>query len=259
MFLIQLITSFLAGGIFIALQTLIGERTPLKWRGPILTIPSTMALGFIFIALTKTTQDAKEASIVIPAALAVDYIFVLIFAYLSKFTLSASFAGGFAAWAISAFALIKFPPENFALSFAYCVPPILIMYFLIKKLPQETKIEPVPITLKHTLIRALIGGSVITTIVILSNTLGNVWGGLFTVFPAAFTATFLIYYRVHGKKIIPSVAKSFFFPGIPGFIIYAYIAGITFPLIGIWLGTLAAYTATAIFYITYQFVRDLRR
>jgi uncharacterized membrane protein (GlpM family) len=259
MFTVQLVTSFLAGGIFIALQTLFGERVPLKWRGAVLTIPSTMALGFIFIALTKTPQDTREASIVIPAAIAVDYIFVLIFAYLSKFNQAISFIGGFASWAVSAFALIKFPPENFTLSLAYCIPPILIMYFLIRKLPQETKIEPVPMTIQHTLIRSFIGGSIITTIVILSNTFGNVWGGLFTVFPAAYTATFLIYYRTHGKKIIPSIAKSFFFPGIPGFIIYAYIAGITFPIIGIWLGTLAAYAGTAAFYLIYNFAKNLNQ
>lgn len=253
MFIIQLIVSFLAGGLFIALQTLIGERVPLKWRGAVLTIPSTMALGLLFIGLTKTPGDVTQATIVIPAALAPDYIWVLAFALLSRFNLIISFPGSFVIWAIFAFLLIKFPPANFLISLiAYCIPIVIICYLIIKKLPQSTTLTPVPMTLKHAAIRSFIGGSIITTIVILSSTLGNIYGGIFSVFPAAYTATFLIYSQVHGKKIIPAVAKSFFMPGIPGFIIYAYIAGATFPVIGIWLGTLAAYAGTAVFYLVYN-------
>lgn len=256
MFTIQLAISFFAGGLFIALQTLLGERVPLKWRGAVLTIPSTMALGLLFIGLTKTPEDVTQAAIVIPAALTPDYIFVLAFALLSRLNLAINFVTSFSIWAIFAFLLIKFPPANFLISLiAYCIPIVIICYLIIKKLPQSTALTPVPMTLKHTAIRSFIGGSIIATIVILSNTLGNIYGGIFSVFPAAYTATFLIYSQVHGKKIIPSVAKSFFMPGVPGFIIYAYIAGTTFPIIGIWLGTLAAYAGTAVFYLIYRLAK----
>lgn len=256
MFTIQLVISFFAGGLFIALQTLLGERVPLKWRGAVLTIPSTMALGLLFIGLTKTPGDVTQATIIIPAAMAPGYIFVLAFALLSKLNLAINFIASLTIWAASAFLLINFPPTNFLISLiAYCIPVVIICYLIIKKLPQSTALTPVPMTLKHTAIRSFIGGSIIATIVILSNTLGNIYGGIFSVFPAVYTATFLIYSRVHGKKIIPSVAKSFFMPGIPGFLIYAYIAGTTFPLIGIWLGTLAAYAGTATFYFIYHLAK----
>jgi len=256
MFTIQLVISFFAGGLFIALQTLLSERVPLKWRGAVLTIPSTMALGLLFIGLTKTPGDVAQATIVIPAAIGADYIFVLTFALLSKFNLIINFLISLMIWATSAFLLIKFPPTNFLISLVvYCIPIVIICYLIIKKLPQSTTLTPVPMTFKHTAIRSFIGGSIITTIVILSNTFGNIWGGIFSVFPAAYTATFLIYSQVHSKKIIPAVAKSFFMPGIPGFLIYAYVAGITFPVIGIWLGTLAAYAGTAIFYFIYHLAK----
>lgn len=252
MFTIQLIVSFLAGGLFIALQTLIGERVPLKWRGAVLTIPSTMALGLLFIGLTKTPGDVVEATIVLPAALSPVYIFTLTVAFLSYTKPKLMFPGGFFVWAILAYLIITFPPVNFLISLLYSLPVVTICYLLVRKLPQITTIIPVPITWKHILIRSLISGTIVATTVILSKTLGNIWGGLFSSFPAVFSSTFLIYSQVHSKKIIPSVVKSFFMPGIPGFIIYAYIAGVTFPIIGIWLGTLAAYTGTAVFYFIYR-------
>lgn len=72
-FYIQLIVSFLVGGLFIALQTLIAERVSTLWRGVVLTIPSTLALGLFFIGLAKSPQDVVEASQIVPIALGIDY------------------------------------------------------------------------------------------------------------------------------------------------------------------------------------------
>jgi hypothetical protein len=89
-------------------------------------------------------------------------------------------------------------------------------------------------------------------VVYLAHTLGNVWGGLFSAFPGSFTAILLIFYHVHGEKVISSVSKSLFFPGAIGFCVYAWIAGVTFPLYGIWIGTLLSYLFTFVFYWLYQ-------
>lgn len=254
-FALQLITSFLIGGIFIALQTLFGERSHGYWRAVILTIPSTLALGLLFVGLTKTPLDGVEAAIVVPAALGPDYLYVAIFAALSSFGLFLSTLAGLTVWAIGAYSLIQFPPATFFSSvFFYGLPMILAGYFIVRKLPQIHELKPFPMTAAQIAIRSLIGGTIIALIVILSKTWGNIWGGLFSAFPAAFTSTFIIYYHWQGARVIPAVAKSLFFPGSIGFIIYAWIAAATFPLWGIWLGTLAAYGGTFLFFAIFYII-----
>lgn len=256
MFIIRVATSFIIGGLFIALQTIIAERVPLRWRGTILTIPSTSAISFLFIGLTKQSSDIIEVAKFFPASLAVCYIFVLVFAILSKNNIYKSLFFSFVIWTICASIILKFPPHYFITSiFIYCLPVVLLTYWGVKNLPQTTAITPVLFTPKIIFLRSLIGGSIVVLAVILSKILGNVWGGLFAAFPAAFTSTFVIYYKAHGKNIIPSVAKSLFFPGSIGFIIYALIAAFTFPRYGIWFGTLSSYITVTIFFIFSQLIK----
>ena len=253
LFNLQLLISFILGGLFIALQSLIAERVKGFWRNIVLTVPSTMALGLFFIGLTKTPQDVVQASLMVPAGLSADYIFVMFFALLARFNFYISLIGSLSAWAISGLVLILYPPASYMTSiFIYALPIIVITYFVVKKLPQTQDLKPFPMTSRNIFIRAMIGGSVIFLIVLLSKTLGNIWGGLFTVFPASYTATFSIYYHMQGKESIPTVAKTLFFPGIIGFIIYGWIVAETFPLYGIWLGTLFAYLGTFIWYSLYN-------
>lgn len=249
MFLLQLIISFLAGGLFIALQTLIAERVKGAWRGIVLTIPSTMALGIFFVGIVKSSADVVEATRIIPAALGPDYLFVAIFALLARFGFFISLAGGFLTWAAGAALLFFFPPASFLTStFLYGIPPICLGYLLIKSIAQETELKKFPMTPAIIATRSLIGGSIIALIVFLANTAGNFWAGLFSAFPAAFTSTFIIYYKSQGRGAIPHVACSMFFPGAIGFMIYAWIAALTFPAWGVWLGTLASYIGTALYF-----------
>lgn len=259
-FFIQLLISFLVGGIFIALQTLFGERVHGFWRGAILTIPSTLALGLLFVGITKTPLDTVEAARIVPAALGPDYLYVAVFAALSSFGLITSMLGGLLVWGLGAYFILQFPPETFFVSvFYYGLPMILIGYFIVRKLHQAPHLKPFPITPAQIFIRSFIGGAIISLIVIFSKTFGNIWGGLFSAFPAAFTSTFIIYHHWQGSHVIPAVAKSLFFPGSIGFIIYAWIAAFAFPLWGIWLGTFAAYGGTFLFFLIFYIISSVQR
>lgn len=247
---LQLITAFVAGGLLLSLQTLIGERVPLQWRGAVLGFPSTIALSLLFIGLTKSVDDIPTVTRLFTAAIAGSSVFVLAFTLLSKFKLPIALLGGYLAWIATAYLLITFPPHNlYSAFFVYALPVMMISYLLIKRLPQKEKLTPVPFRLKFLLVRAVLAGSIIVAAVILSKELNNIWGGIFAGFPAAFSATMIIYYQVHGKSVIPAVAKTLYFPGMLGLILYAWTASLVFPLYGVWLGTLLSYLAVGIFYL----------
>ncbi len=257
-FYIQLATSFIVGGLFIALQTLIAERVSLKWRGIALTVPTTMALGILFIAITKSPAEIPEVAKIMPAALAPSYIFVLLFALLIKrFGVVTSMIIPYITWGLLGYLLIQFPPPSyFTATFIYALPLLLGAYLIIRKLPQKTKLKIFPMNWKHILARALIGGSIIALAVFLAKTAGNFWGGLFSMFPASYSATFIIYYHLQGPEVMPSVARSLFWPGIIGFILYGYIASLTFPEYGMWIGTLAAYAVVLSFFWGWVRIRE---
>lgn len=250
-FQIQVLFSFLVGGLVIAMQTLIGERLNAYWRGVVLALPITCALGVFFTGLALTPTDAVRVATVVPAALFSDFLFVGTFAVLSRFGLVIALFGGFISFFISAFFVIVYPPSNFLISVLYGAPGIIIPYLVVRKLPQVEKFKVYPMNAKHILLRGLLGGSVIAIILILSKTLGNVWGGVASAFPIIFTSTFIIYYLLQGKQVIPSVAKSVFFPGAIVYILHMYISVLTFEKYGIWLGTLFAYLSVFVFLLVY--------
>jgi len=127
----QLIISFVVGGILIALQTLIAERVSLRWRGIILTIPTTVAISLLFIGIIKSPQDVADASISIPASLGASYTFVTMFTLFRNFGLVFSYIFSMLIWCLFAFLIILFPPSDFLSSiFIFCAIPILLGYFI---------------------------------------------------------------------------------------------------------------------------------
>jgi len=259
MLYIQLIISFVIGGILIALQTLIAERVSLKWRGIILTIPTTVAISLLFIGIVKSPEDVANASISIPASLGASYTFVTMFTLLRNFGLAVAYIVSILIWCGFAFLIVMFPPSDFVSSITiFCAIPVLLGYIIVSKCPQVVELKKFPMNPKHLFFRSLIGGFIVALSVALSKILGNVWGGIFSVFPAAFSSTFIIYYYLQGPKIIPSVTRSTFFPGVIGFILYAVVTAYTFPVYGIWVGTLIDYGVVIGFFLSWNFIKNLR-
>ncbi|MEK9159331.1 MAG: hypothetical protein AAB383_01235 [Patescibacteria group bacterium] len=258
-FYVQLILSFLVGGLFIALQTLIAERVSPLWRGVILTIPSTMALGLFFIGLSKSSQDVTEAATIVPITLGIDYLFVAVFSLMVGFGLWTSLFVSLFVWGLTAVLILQFPPNSFLSSTALGMLLIVLSYLMVRIPTGVQTLKKFPMNARHIIVRALIGGTVVTLALFLSKTLGNVWGGLFSAFPATFSSTFIIYYYLQGKEAIPTVSRALFFPGAIGFIVYAWVASVTFSSFGIWLGTLVSYLAVFIFVCSWTFLARSRK
>lgn len=252
MFALKLVVSFLVGGLSVALQTLIAERVPLRWRGPVLTIPSTLGLSLFFVGLTKGAAAGSEASMIVPGALGAEFLFVAAFALCSRFGLLPALIASIAVMLFGGSVILFAPPQTlFASIFFYGLPAILVGYVIVSALPQVTDLKPVPMSPHYIAMRSLLGGTIVITVIVLAKFLGNTWGGLFSAFPAVFLSSFLIYHRAHGRAVIPSVAKSMFFPGSLGLMLFAIVAMWSFPVLGIWVGTLLSYVAVACFFFTY--------
>lgn len=224
-------------------------------RGVILTVPTTISFGLLFLGLSKSARDAADAAIIIPAALGVDYLFPVCFAYMLRWGVWRALLGAYLTWFIGAFVLLYMPPADIAhATVFYFIPLVLFGYWLIRRLKVQEELVPVSFSLKHLLVRSFFGGMVVASIVMLAHIFNNAWGGLFTTFPTAFSATLLIYYYVHGERIIASVARSLFFPGAIGFSLYAIVIHLAASYIGMWWGTALAYIVVVLFYWLYVMI-----
>ena len=87
LFYIQLITSFIAGGITIAGLSYFAERAPKKIAGIVISLPSTVVITYIFIGWTLSAEDVGRIA---PATLmmgGVVQLFAIVYIYLSKIKL----------------------------------------------------------------------------------------------------------------------------------------------------------------------------
>lgn len=246
-FKLQLLASVIVGGIFVALQTLIAERVPQNISGILLSIPSTLVIALFFIGWTLSVQTVSNIVPVIPLSFGIGLIFVCVYtctANILKFgravqlivsTTIATFV-----WIILAFPLayIQITSTSLSLFLYFCL--LIISHYFLAVRPN---VNTVPLVYKYTivqkLIRSMTGGLIIGIIILLANTLGPVWGGIVSGFPAVFLSALLIVHWQHGPEFLFHITKALPL-GSPIFPLYAIIVQYSYPRFGIELGTLIA-------------------
>jgi uncharacterized membrane protein (GlpM family) len=119
LFFIQLATSIIVGGGFIAVQSILAERVPQKIAGIVLSIPSTVAVALFFIGLTTSPEAVAKAIPVIPIAFGCGLIFCTVYIYIANnlnfsrlTTMCISTLGATLVWLILAAPLARFEPSE---------------------------------------------------------------------------------------------------------------------------------------------------
>ena len=248
--LIQLITSFIVGGAFIATLTFIAEQTNEKVSGIIRMLPSTAALGFFFLGWAVSAQKVAEIipATLIPLGLVVfsSAIYIYTAGFIKKFVSSKlqqailTTTISSLVWFIFAapFALLRF--SNLLIGIiGYAVLTIITHMLLQKDHGKERTTRPT-YSLIQKICRAIFMGALVALVVFLGKTLNVFWGGIFTMFPAA-TFSALIFFHLHypQKELFRFMKKAPI--GSISLFVYAIAVMILFPKTGFIIGTLGAY------------------
>lgn len=252
LFQIQLLTSFIVGGVSIAALSFIAERASAKTAGIIISFPTTIAIGFFFIGWATSPTAVVDAVAIIPAMEGVVALFTTAYLYLSKIRLRkglsivVSTVGSLAVWAGLAFPLAAYKFSHLGLSVLMYMILAGIAYYFITIKPHESA---APVSLKYStsekIYRALFAGTVTALAVYLSKTLGTVWGMIFSAFPAVYISTMTIIYKNHSKAMLFKVFKNSPL-GTLVFVLYAIAAMYTFPALGLLGGTIVSYIISGI-------------
>jgi uncharacterized membrane protein (GlpM family) len=104
------------------------------------------------------------------------------------------------------------------------------------------------------LFRSVFAGSVIALALLLSKFIGPVWGGLFAVFPAAFSSSLYLLSKKHGFEFVSAVTRTMPFGSI-GTAIFAIALYFSIPYLDFLPALVASYGISLVYaIIMYKFL-----
>lgn len=251
--------AFLIGGVWIAVVTIIADRFGSKMGGFIAGLPLTIVVALFFIGLVQGPQAASQATTVFPLIYSFTGLFLVSFAFLTKYkNFTFALIGSLAVWFILSALVVFFKIDNFVYSLIVGIPILLLCYFILQKKMQLRSMGKIKINYSKLQIvfRALFGGLVIAFAVLASKLGGPIFGGIFSGFPAVFVSTLVIGYRSRGIEFVRPMTKSMLVSGMITVVAYAIAVRYLYISNGLIIGTLLAFIISMICaYFTYHFVR----
>lgn len=244
-FYIKLILSFLVGGLYIGSTIWVAERFGSKIGGILIGLPATLLVGLLFIAWTQNIEAAVSATVVAPAAIAANSLFLVAFIALHKHGRFMALTGSMLLWALLTLPLVLFTLDSLWWSILISALFFGLAIRYLRKFPHQ-KLPGFHLPRSEFLFRVVFTGFVVFLAVLLGKILGPLWGGLFVSFPAAFSSSLFLLERTHGIDFTASVAKTMPYGSI-GNVLFASIFYLAVPYLGLLLGTLIAYFFALLF------------
>ena len=206
---LQIFLPFFLSALVVIIIMLITEKYGTKTGGILGSLPSTIIVAYIFIALNKGVIFASNSVAVVPAEIGINLVFLLIFSILVKKSIYLAFAGSFAVWTSLSFILYLADLKNIYVAMSIFFILMVFTFITIEKIIKIKSMgqKNVHYTLTKIALRGVLAGTIITITVLLSN-IGEIISGIISVFPAIISSTMIISYYEHGADFSSGLAKS---------------------------------------------------
>lgn len=210
LFLIKLGLSFVIGGTWVIIATILADRFGSKTGGLLSGLPSTIIFSLFFLAWTQGTSLAVKATDIIPAIVGVDTLFLVNYLWLIKKGLWPALGASILLWLVFAFGLALFKFSHYwALMAGYLFILLVSVWVVEKKLKiKSVSGKKLVYTPGVILMRGLISGSIIAFSVLMGKISGPLIGGMFSCFPAMFISTIIVTYNSRGSVFSAATMKS---------------------------------------------------
>ena len=261
-FILKLCLTFVVGGVFTTLITVIAERAGSKVGGIIGGLPTTAAISLFFIGFTQTPEIAAEASSVVLLMLGVAGLFLVVYALGAIFSFSAGISTALSVWFFLSYLTVKFEISSIKITLPVFLFLFVVSYFIIEKILKIDSSGPMKVQYNsyQLCFRATVSGLVISLAVLLAALGGPVLGGVFSAFPATSLATLTILNKSGGLALTRAITKPLLVSIMVNISVYAITVRYSYPVFGLIPGTIIAYTVSGMSaYCTYIFVRHNMR
>lgn len=242
----QILLPFLLSALVVILIMHLAEKYGTKTGGIIGTLPSTIVIALIFLAINKNQNFASISAIIIPAELGVNIFFLLIFSILIKKSAFHAFFISMLSWTILSIFLIILNINNIIISMMIYIVSLFSALIIVEKIfkIKSIKIITIKYDFKKIILRGVLAGIVITIAILLSN-VGPIFSGIFSVFPAIIISTMYISYKEHGPDFSAGLAKSMII-GISSVACYSFSIHYFYQYFDILFGTIISYLISLI-------------
>jgi hypothetical protein len=209
-------------------------------------IPSTAAFSFFFIGWAVSVKTAVGATTDFPIFVSFSSAFLLFYAYLAqRVRFSAALAGSLAIWFIATLSVAFSGFDNFAISVIGWVIISLHAYLGFRRLNLgRPALQPVA-TRPQRVLRFILGGGIIVA-AILASQFGGIFGGVFSAAPAVFTSTIIAIKLSADTQSSYKAVMPLMVSAMVTLVPYSIAVRCLSPVVGIWCGTLVAYTIAVI-------------
>lgn len=256
-FYIHLGLSFVVGGLWVTISTIVAEKYGSKIGGLIGGLPSTAAVALLFIGITQTPLIASESTTIVPIAQGLNGIFMIVFILFSRRGLIAGMGCALLVWSLQATFLVLTGIHHLWISIFGWMVLVSGSYIIVEKVMQIPSRGSVSVHYSRSqiLFRAIFSGAVISFAVFMGRMGGPMFGGVFATFPAMFISTLIITYISGGKEFSQAIAKSMMVSGTVNVGLYAIVVRYSYPMTGLLFGTIIALLCSCITgYATYLFI-----
>lgn len=240
--IIKAIISFVVAGLWIGGFTLLAERLGSKKGGLLANLPSTILIALIFVALVQDARFAASATGAVPIGMLIDTLFLLVFILMVKFGLVKAVLVSLSTWVLLAILAQKIHSTNIMVNILFYFIIAAAAYLLLEyavNIPAQGKSKK-KYTTGSFLIRVLFAGSVVAGTTIISSFAGTYWVGLFSTFPAVMLSSMVILTVNQGADFARATGKIMILSST-NIIIYALGVSLTYPSIGVVLGTIVSF------------------
>lgn len=239
--LFQIVFPFILSAFVVIIITVIAELYGTKIGGIIGTLPSTIVIAFIFIAINKGVNFASKSVIVVPAEMGINLFIIFMFSILVHKSLIKALTGSFAIWASLSSMIYFLRIENIFFSLVIYAISFIFTFFVLEKIINVGSLGKVKVnySTKKIALRGILTGTIVTISVLLSN-IDEVLSGIFSVFPAIFASTMIITAMEHGPDFASALTKSMIF-GSVSVMSYAVLIHFLYPIYGIITGSMIAF------------------
>lgn len=254
--LYQLFLPFILSAIIVVIIMFIAEKYGTKIGGILGTLPSTIVIALVFLAINKDINFASKSASVIPAELGINILFLIIFAILIFRSVIIAFFISISVWMILSILIIIINLNNIWISITIYLISLILALIILEKIKKIKSIKNVNYhyNKKKIILRGLIAGIVISIAILLSN-IGAIISGIFSVFPAIIISTMLISYKEYGPDFSAGMAKSMII-GISSVAVYATSVHFLYPIYDIIFGSFISYLSSITITIILLILKD---
>lgn len=255
-FVLKLLISFLVGGSWVLLSTILADKLGTKIGGLINGLPSIVLFGLLFIAWTQSTEAAVSAATIIPAIGGIGTLLMASYIYFVRINLWLALIISISLWLSLSLLLVLTGFNNFMLSWLIYICLLSLSYFFVEHILHTKSVEgkKIKYTFSLLLLRGLLSGFIIAFAVFIAKVGGPVLGGVFSVFPAATVSTMIISYKTHGAEFSAGMVKSALVGAIT-VMLYATLVRFSYLSLGVILGTVVSILGSFFSgYLIYQLI-----